>query len=165
MSTQFGQQLLPSDAAGFVMGSDSPIPRFQPTNQMEPGTEFDVVTFMVAVMSVAGTPTTWSLGCKFQYCIPHTANSFKTYPVWFDLQPENVTTNVVEGVGWYGAAHTKPVGGASGIIAGSGDTLPIVVQRSIRYFGLRVRLMFDPQTTGGTNPAIKTSIWMHGKGS
>ena len=85
-------------------------------------------------------------------------------PIWFDLQPENIANNVVEKVGWYGAAHTPPVGGASGIIASNGDAFPVCVQRTIRNFGLRVRLMFDPQTTGGTNPLIRAAIWMHGKG-
>lgn len=157
--------LVASGATHLLTTSGVPIPNAQPANVMDFGAYADELTWILGVDAVSGAPTAWSLGVKFQYCLPHTTSWQYENPRWFDLQAENVATNIVEGVGWYSGTHTKPVDGGFGTVADQTDTLPITVQRTVRAFGLRCRVVFDPQFTGGTNPGLKVNLVVVPKGA
>lgn len=135
----------------------------QPANQIDWGWA-DEVTFIVDVQSVQGVPTDWSLTGKFQFCMPDTTGAGYSAERWFDLQAEQVSKCIVEGVGWYGGASAAPVGAAVGTIAKLGDTLPLTVQRTIRNFGLRTRILLVPTFTGGTTPTVTCSVMAVAKG-
>lgn len=164
MSYQKTHILLAEDVVGLAAGSDSPVPRFFPANQMD-FPHARELTFSVSVASVTGAPTAWSLGVKFQLCQVHTTGTMYSAPRWYDLQAEQMEKLVAEGVGWYGGAHTPPVGGGFGLVADQTDTLPLTVSRTLLLgFGLRARIMTEPLLTGGTNPRIRLSVNLAEKG-
>lgn len=141
----------------------SQVEQTQPPNRID-WDWADEVTFQVDVQSVQGSPTTWSLTAKFQFCMSDTTGAGYSTERWFDLQPEQVQKCIVEGVGWYGGAATAPTGVAAGIIAQNGDTLPITVQRTIRNFGARTRVLLVPTFADGTNPTVTCSVMAVAKG-
>lgn len=146
--------------------SGTPHALFQPPHPMEFGAYADEVTWILSVAGVTGAPTAWSLGAKFQYCLPHTTGNQYRNPVWFDLQPENVETNIIEGVGWYGGANAPPVDGGYGIIASNADfTGRVTVQRTIKHTGLLHRVRFDLSMTGGTDPGALVTLVAIPKGA
>lgn len=155
--------LLGSDTVG-IAASDSPIPRFFPPNQMDfPHAQF--LTFTISVTGVSGAPTTWDLNAKFQLCQINTDGLHLSNPVWYDLQTEQVESIVTEGVGWYGGAHTPPVGGAYGLIADETDAFPLTVSRTLALgFGMRARVLTNPVFTGGASPRILLSVTLTEKG-
>lgn len=156
--------LLAEDVMGLKADSDSPTPRFFPPNQMD-FPHARELTFVLSVAGVSGSPSAWSLNAKFQFCQINTTGSYMTAPRWFDLQTEQVSKLVAEGVGWYGGAHTTPVGGAFGLVADNTDTLPLTVSRTlIGGFGMRVRLLTSPAFTGGTNPRLRLGVTLIEKG-
>jgi len=142
--------------------STAHVPLKLPSNLIEFGAYASRVTFIVSVVAVNGAPTTWSLGLKFQYGMPSSADFIYSSPRWFDLQSANVAANIVEGVGWGYGSHAPPADGSYGIIADQTDApstaAPITVQRTVRDFGQRVRLALQPKFTGGTNPSINATI-------
>lgn len=146
------------DATRIITAAGDPIANIQPVNPVEFGAEGNEVTFQISVAAVVGSPSAWSLGAKFQYCLPHSTGYQYSAPVWFDLDADNVETNVVEGVGFYGPGQQPPVGGGFGIIADQTSSLRVTVQRTIKHFGRSVRVMLDPQFTGGTNPGLKATV-------
>lgn len=159
-----------ADNAGYVLQANGPIAAIQPPNPVEFGAYADEVTFIISVAGVTGAPTSWSLGAKFQYCLPHTTGYQYQNPRWFDLQPENVETNVVEGVGWYGGNAQPPADGSYGTLATSAEGIdfaanPRTVKRTVRHFGHYVRVSLNPTFTGGTNPGLLVSMVAIPKGS
>ncbi|QNJ57748.1 hypothetical protein KNV22_gp28 [Gordonia phage Love] len=154
----------PSGTPGEFLWNGKPVDLVQPSNPVDFGSYADELTWILAVQGVTGSPTAWSLGAKFQYCQPNTSGYQYTNSRWFDLQAENVATNVVEGVGFYGGPNSAPVGGAFGVVAKFGDTVPVTVQRTIRNFGLRCRVALDLSISGGTDPGIKVSLTAMAKG-
>lgn len=155
--------LLPEDNVGLKAGTDSPVPRFFPSSQMDfPHATY--VTFHITVVGATGSPTSWSLGAKFQLCAPATTGIFEAVPRYYDMQPEQVATMVVEGVGWYGGSHAKPTGGDWGLIADQTDTGPITVSRTVKLGAhQRIRVITNPQTAGGTSPAIQVGAVLQEK--
>lgn len=167
--TQGQYHPLISRTFGAQSNSGSPISNIQPTGPIDLGSNSDEVTFILACFGAKGAPTAWSLGAKFQYCLPSDDGYQYQRDVWFDLQPENIETNIVEGVGFYAGAHAKPAGGGFGLIADESDTAssaaPIIVQRTIRHFGMRVRVVLDVQHTGGVTPGVYVDLGYFRKGS
>ncbi len=95
------------------------------------------LTWTVDIQSVSGTVTTWTLNTKFQVAAMDVAgNGFSAFR-WIDLQTEQVTKKISEGVAWYGGANAAP------IVAIHSNTLPVTVQRTIRDFGTLCRLSFN----------------------
>lgn len=66
----------------------------------------DEVSFILDVQSVQGAPTAWSLGAKFQFCMPDTTGAGYSAERWFDLQDVQIEKCIVEGVDWYGRSGT-----------------------------------------------------------
>ena len=139
-------------------GSDALL--IAPSNLVDFGAYASQVTFIISIARVSGDPSAWSLGARFEYGMASTDGWIYSQPRWFTLQPENIATNVVEGVGWGRGPHQPPTDGGFGIIADQSDSLaePITVQRTVRHFGQRVRLRLDPKFTGGTDPAIHATV-------
>ncbi len=130
----------------------------QPINPVDLGANSSEVSFVIACFGPQGSPTTWSLGAKFQFCLPHD-NSFQhSRELWFDLDAANVAGCIVEQCGFAGPGETAPTDGSFGVVArngsGASSSSPVIVQRTIRHFGLRVRVALDLQFTGGTDPGI-----------
>lgn len=148
----------PINAAG-----TSQVEQTQPPNRID-WDWADEVTFQIDVQSVQGTPTDWALTAKFQFCMSDTTGAGYSTERWFDLQTEQVAQCIVEQIGWYGGASTAPTGAAVGTIAKLGDTLPLTVQRTIRSFGARVRVLLVPTFTGGTSPTVTCSVLAIAKG-
>lgn len=84
------------DAAGSTL-----VELIQPPNRID-WDWADEVSFILDVQSVQGSPAAWSLGAKFQFCMPDTTGAGYTAERWFDLQPEQIAKCIVEGVDWYG---------------------------------------------------------------
>lgn len=141
----------------------SPVDVNQPPYPVD-WTAYKELIWTLSVASVAGAPTAWSLGAKFQFAQPHSTGLRYQNPRWYDLQEENVFAHVLEGVGWYGGAHPQPIGGASGLVADQTDTLPITVSRTIVNHPAGVRMVLAPSFTGGTSPALHISLTVTGKG-
>lgn len=139
------------------------VPLTAPASRVEFG-RYDELTWIIGVEAVEGAPTAWSLGAKFQYRLDNTGGFIYSQPRWFDLAAENITSDVVEGVGWHGAGITAPTGGAFGVVADNSSTLPATVKRTLRNFPLGVRIVLDPQFTGGTNPGLRVNVTVAAKG-
>lgn len=123
----------------------------------------DEITFVISLGAIYGSPTTWSVGAKLQFLQPHTAAFQFQRPKWFDLQPENVSTCVVEKCGFYGGNHDAPLDGSFGVIGDNTDTAPtdaspIVVQRTVKNFGFCPRVVLNLTHTGGTSPRAGVSV-------
>jgi hypothetical protein len=158
----YGKPHILLNAVGLTGGSGAGGEVAQPANAMD-FSSVEELTFQIALTGVTGTPTTWSLSAKFQLCMPHISGNQYVVENWFDLQAEQASKLIVEGVGFYRAAHTPPTGGAAGVIADNTDTAPspsapLVVQRTIRYFGHAARVLLAPSFTGGSSPAITTTV-------
>lgn len=142
--------------------TDGAVSLAQPANFTDAGSWADEATFTLSVVGVRGAPATWSLGVKFQFLQPHAGvNKFQYQQRrWFDLQPDQVETCVIEGVGWYSGNHALPVAGEFGIVADQTDSLatPITIQRTVKHFGSDVRIVLDPKFTGGTTPSLSIAL-------
>jgi hypothetical protein len=112
----------------------------------------ETLTWVLGVEAVAGAPSAWSLGVKFQYCMENLDGYQYTKNRWYDLAPENVIADVAEGVGWFGPGLTAPV------VANETSVLPVTVKRTVHNHPRRVRVLFDPQFTGGTNPGLYINL-------
>lgn len=124
---------------------------------------FDEITFVISIGTIYGSPTTWSVGAKFQLLQPHTTLYQFQQPRWFDLQPEQINRIVVEQCGFYGGTHDAPLDGGFGVIADNTDTAPtdsaqIIVQRTIKNFGALARVQLNLAHTGGINPRAAISV-------
>ncbi|MDT5076410.1 MAG: hypothetical protein QOJ80_1047 [Mycobacterium sp.] len=71
---------------------------------------------------------------------------------WYDLAEENVTSDVAEGVGWHGPGLPVPA------VANETSALPVTVKRTIRNHPRRVRVVLDPQFTGGADPGLYVNL-------
>lgn len=137
----------------------------QPANAPQWMLYCEAVTFIVAVTGVTGSPSAWSLGCKFQLIHPDAYDTVNDYSLateyWSDLTVAKLDM-IDEGVGWYGPNKTPPLGGAAGIIADQTDTIsttaPVIVSRTIRPGARQARIVFSPAFTGGTSPTITTQV-------
>lgn len=134
-----------------------PVPLEQPDNLVD-WSRIQTVTFTLGVEGTTGAPTAWSLRAKLRFLQPHTDGIQYVNPRFFDLSAENVQHNIVEQVGFHGAGKTPPTAGGFGVVAESGDTFPVTVQRTVQHFGSMVQVVLDPQFTGGTNPGLKVSL-------
>jgi hypothetical protein len=123
----------------------------QPSYPMDFGWA-ETLTWVLGIESVAGAPSGWSLGVKFQYCLDNLDGYQYTKNRWYDLAPENITADVAEGVGWFGPGLAAPM------VANEASVLPVTVKRTIRHHPRRVRVLFDPQFTGGTNPGLYINL-------
>lgn len=141
-----------------------PIPLVQPPNPMDFGSYADALTWQVRIASVVGAPTSWSLRAKFQVCVPNTSGYQYEFPVWHDLDATQAARCIVEGVGWHTDGNPPPEGGKFGLIASETTPLPVMVQRTIRHFGLRCRLLFDLPMVGGTDPGLRIDVNVTAKG-
>lgn len=134
----------------------------QPIVPVDLGSNSSEVTFTIGCFGATGSPTAWSLGAKFQFCLPHDDSFQYSKEIWFDLDEANVAGCIVEKAGFNGPGKTAPLNGGFGVIAdqSSGATVnsPIIVQRTIKHFGLRVRVALDLQLTGGTDPGIRVDM-------
>lgn len=151
-------------AAHYLKPGGVPIPLVQPPNPMDFGSYADELTWQIRVASVVGDPTAYSFRAKFQMCMPNTTGYQYEAPVWYDLGAPQVAKYIVEGEGWYSDGNEPPTGGNFGLIASEPTPLPVGVQRTIRHFGLRCRLLLDLQMTGGTDPGLRVDINVHAKG-
>jgi hypothetical protein len=123
----------------------------QPGHPMDFGWA-ESLTWVLGVEATAGSPATWSLGVKFQYCLDNMDGSQYSKSRWYDLAPENIVADVAEGVGWRGPGLADP------IVANEASILPVTVKRTIRNHPRRVRVLLDPQFSGGTNPGLYINL-------
>lgn len=128
------------------------------TNQPLPGNSVDLgyaeeVTFIIDVQAINGAPTTASLKAKFQFCLPHVEGEQFVKERWFDLETVQVDNLIVDG-----ADFPNP-------LADKTTTLPKTIQRTIKGFGYRTRVLLEPSFTGGTSPSFKITSVMIPKGS
>lgn len=137
----------------------------QPANAPEWMLYSVALTYVVTVTGVTGSPTSWSLDCKFQLRQPDAQDATNDYMFaaenWFDLTPAQLDL-IDEGVGWYGPDKTPPLGGQAGTIADDTDSpsvgSPIIVRRTIRPGGQLASLLFTPTLSGGTAPGISIHV-------
>lgn len=139
----------------------------QPIAPVDLGANSSEVTFIIGCYGATGSPAEWSLGAKFQFCLPHDDGYQYSRDTWFDLDSANVHGCIVEQCGFAGPGKTAPLDGSFGIIADQATTVggtalstnnPVIVQRTIKHFGLRVRVALDLQFTGGTDPGIRVDM-------
>lgn len=150
---------------GIKPGGSTPL--IQPPNWVDWASMYEELTWTLSIEGVTGSPTSWSLGARFQYRQSHSGAAYRfQVPRWYDLADEQIGTHVVEGVGWYGPGQADPVGGAAGVIAtqASSLTTPIVITRTIRHFPEGVRVALDLAVAGGTDPRVKVGLEVTGKG-
>lgn len=123
----------------------------QPGHPMDFGWA-ETVTWVLGVESVTGEPSGWSLGVKFQYCLDNMDGYQYTKNRWYDLAEENFGADIAEGVPWHGPNLPAPV------VANETSALPLTVKRTIRNHPRRVRVLLDPQFTGGNNPGLYINL-------
>ncbi|GAA2411682.1 hypothetical protein [Mycolicibacterium llatzerense] len=128
-----------------------PISLAQPAYPMDFGWA-ETVTWVLGVESVTGAPAEWSLGVKFQYCLDNMDGYQYTKNRWYDVADENIPADIAEGVGWHGPNLPPPT------VANNTSVLPVTVKRTIRNHPRRVRVLFDPQFTGGTDPGLLINL-------
>ena len=128
-----------------------PVSLAQPGHPMDFGWA-ESLTWILGVESVTGAPSAWSLGVTFQYCLDNLDGYQYTKSRWYDLAPENVTSDVAEGVGWHGPGLAPP------LVADESSPLPLTVKRTIRNHPRRVRVLLDPLFTGGTEPGLYINL-------
>jgi hypothetical protein len=134
-----------------------------PSNNPQYGAWADRVMFMVYIAAVGGSPTSWSLGVKFQYEIPHTDMEQYIAPIWSDFDTVSTTSDIFEGVPWgtskrSGDTGADPNDGGFGVIATEATALPFTIKRTITNFGHGVRIMLDPYAVGGTTPYLNATV-------
>lgn len=149
----------------YLKPSGVPVPLVQPPNPMDFGSYADELTWQIRVASVVGAPTAFTFRAKFQVCTPNTSGYQYEFPVWNDLEAKQVERCIIEGESWYSGGNPVPTAGNFGIIATETTPLPMRAQRTIRYFGLRCRVLLDLTMTGGTDPGLRVDINVHAKGS
>lgn len=123
----------------------------QPGHPMDFGWA-QTLTWVLGVEAVTGAPATWSLNVRFQYCLDNMDGYQYTKSRWYDLADENVTSDVAEGIGWRGPGLPVPT------VANETSALPVTVKRTIRNHPRRVRVVLDPQFTGGTDPGLYVNL-------
>jgi len=123
----------------------------QPGHPMDFGWA-ETLTWVLGVESVTGNPATWSLGVTFQYCLDNMDGFQYTKNRWYDLAPENVVSDIAEGVPWHGPNLPVPT------VANETSILPLTVKRTIRNHPRRVRVLLDPQFAGGENPGLYINL-------
>lgn len=124
---------------------------------LQPGHPMDfswaeTLTWVLGVEGVTGSPTEWSLGVRFQYCLDNMDGYQYTKSRWYDLADENIVSDIAEGVGWHGPGLTAP------IVADETSQLPATVKRTVRNHPRRVRVVLDPQFVGGTDPGLYINL-------
>ncbi|GAS99631.1 alanine racemase [Mycolicibacterium canariasense] len=123
----------------------------QPGHPMDFGWA-ETLTWVLGVESVVGEPSAWSLGVRFQYCLDNMDGFQYTKNRWYDLAEENFVSDIAEGVPWHGPNLPAPV------VANEASILPVTVKRTIRNHPRRVRVLLDPQFTGGSNPGLYINL-------
>ncbi|VXB74719.1 hypothetical protein [Pseudoclavibacter sp. 8L] len=151
--------ILISQSQGILRPEGHPIHLVQPPNRVEFAAYGTEVSWLAEIAEVVGTPTAYEIKLKFQTCVETTTGFQYQRPRWVDLDEVSIKSDVVEGVGWHAAGKAAPVGGAAGVIASTGDTLPMVTRRTMRCRDLRHRVAFDLNFTGGTNPGIRLNLF------
>jgi hypothetical protein len=112
----------------------------------------ETLTWVLGVEGVTGSPSTWSLGVIFQYCLDNMDGHQYTKRRWYDLAEENIIADIAEGTGWHGPGLSVPT------VANEVSILPVTVKRTIHNHPRRVRVLLDPQFTGGTNPGLYINL-------
>jgi hypothetical protein len=81
---------------------------YQPENPVDYSSgNRDGVRFSLDVLGTTGTADSWALNCKFQMGKWDTTGAGLSGFAWYDLQPEQVSKLILEGVDWY-AGVTPP---------------------------------------------------------
>jgi hypothetical protein len=123
----------------------------QPGHPMDFGWA-ETLTWVLGVEAVTGSPSAWSLGVAFQYCLDNMDGNQYTKARWYDLAEENIAADVAEGVGWHGPALPPPM------VANETSILPVTVKRTLHNHPRRVRVLLDPQFTGGNDPGLYINL-------
>lgn len=123
----------------------------QPGHPMDFGWA-ETLTWVLGVESVTGSPSAWSLSVVFQYCLDNMDGHQYTKNRWYDVAEENIVADIAEGVGWHGPGLAVP------LVANDTSPLPVTVKRTVRNHPRRVRVLLDPQFTGGTNPGLYINL-------
>lgn len=128
-----------------------PVSLAQPSHPMDFGWA-ETLVWVIGIEAVTGGPSTWSLGVKFQYCLENMDGHQYTNTRWYDLGEENITADVIEGVGWHGPNLPVP------LVANESTPLPATIKRTMRNHPRRVRVLLDPQFAGGVDPGLYVNL-------
>lgn len=107
--------------------------------------------WVLGVESVTGSPTTWSLAAKFEYCVPNLTGGRREEERWFEVDSTTLAVDVAEGINFNTFTQA--------------DTLPATQKRTITNFGSYMRLHLYPTFTGGTSPGLYVSLTTETKGA
>lgn len=126
------------------------------------------ITYVLAVESVQGSPTTWSLAASFERQHPDVPNATTSSgytlagEAWTPLQNEQAAQLIEDGAGWYSNSHPAPAGGAEGTVADQSDRFssssPLVVVRTILCLGVASRVRLRPVFADGSSPTVTVSL-------
>lgn len=104
----------------------------------------DECRWTIAVESVAGAPTSWTLKPRLQFAVAHTTGQRLTKPRWYDAPPAQVEALTREGADF--ETFTQD-GGA-----------PAAQSRSLVGFGKWMRIVLEPTFEGGTDPRLLVAL-------
>ncbi|WP_328351378.1 hypothetical protein OG976_17745 [Mycobacterium sp. NBC_00419] len=150
-------QILISSSQSDGWGPVRPASAKGPISLAQPGHPMDfswakTLTWALCIEAVTGAPTAWTLFARFQYCLDNTDGYQYTKTQWYDVADESISSDIAEGVGWHGPGLAAPMA------ANDTTLLPVFIKRTIRNHPRRVRVLLDPQFTGGTDPGLYLNL-------